>query len=213
MYLKRILGTKTKVNILATLIENPQRVYVEKELAAESASSLSEVNRQVMDLVKSGLVKTLRVSRDKTYQINKGHFLFRCLRSLFKDLVNVYRQAAQDLASFSSRRHKVSCVLLIGSVIRREIRDDIVEAPSDIDIVFVVPTKRGVQSLKKSLIRYTNSEVGLRYGITIYPIVVSEQEYTQRVHSDPFFAEVHGKGEVIHGRKPRRTGAVGSRKS
>lgn len=213
MYLERILGTKTKVNVLAVLIENPGRTFVEKELARQCGASLSEVNRQMRDLANSGLVTAQRAARDKTYQINKRHFLYKPLRSLFRDLVRIYRQAAQDLVSFATKHHRISCVLLLGSLVHHRIRSDIVEAPSDIDIAFVVPTKSSVDSLRQPLVEFINSEIGLRYGIAIYPIVLSVQEYRERVLSDPFFIRIHGEAEVIYGSKPRRARQVGSRKS
>jgi hypothetical protein len=47
MYLERILGTKTKVNVLAVLIESPGRTFVEKELAGQCGASLGALGHVV----------------------------------------------------------------------------------------------------------------------------------------------------------------------
>ena len=45
MYLDRILGSTTKINALSVLVSNPKRSFMEIELAKESGSPVSEVNR------------------------------------------------------------------------------------------------------------------------------------------------------------------------
>ena len=56
------------------------------------------------------------------------------------------------------------------------------------------------------MIRYINSEVSLRYGIAIYPIVLSVEDYLEGLKQDQFIIDVHAKGEVLYGEKPTRFG-------
>ena len=51
IYLGKILGNGTKIKLLFVLINNSKVSYMEKELAKESKSFISEVNRQIPDLV------------------------------------------------------------------------------------------------------------------------------------------------------------------
>lgn len=69
MYLDRILGSKTKVNILSALTQNKEKSFMESELAKEIGSSISEVSRQIIDLVNVGLVRMERVGKAKIYPI------------------------------------------------------------------------------------------------------------------------------------------------
>jgi len=69
MYLDRILGSKTKVNALATLVSNPDKKFLESELSMESGTSVSEINRQLGDLLKVGIILMER-------QENQGRLIF-----------------------------------------------------------------------------------------------------------------------------------------
>ncbi len=201
MYLQRILGSKTKINALATLVSNPKELYVEKDLARECGASLSEVNRQMPDLVDSGLVIMQRMANVKVYRINRDHFLFKPLERLLRDLVSVYREIAEQIVNFIIERHKIEAVILLGSLRKESLREDIVKEPSDIDLLFVVEEKRDVE---KDLIGFVNKEISMKYGIAVYPIVLSKKEYVVGLEDSPLMIEAHSRGELIYGEKPRR---------
>jgi predicted nucleotidyltransferase len=203
MYLERILGSKTKINVLAVLVTNPGKSYVEKDLARECGASLSEVNRQMPDLVNSGLVTMQRMAKVKVYRINRGYFLFGPLEGLFRDLGSVYMEMADKIMRFITEKHKMHAVMLLGSLAENSIREDIVEEPSDIDLVFIAEKKKEVE---KDLISFINSEISKEYGVVVYPIVLTEKEYLKGLKDDRLVIEVHSKGEVIYGKKPRRFG-------
>lgn len=210
MYLDRILGSRTKINALAVLISNPGKSYVEKDLARECGASLSEVNRQMPDLVNSGLVVMQRLAKIKVYTINREHFLFEPLKRLFRDLVSVYREAAELIVHFAVRKYEVKAVILIGSLAGRAVREDIVSEPSDIDLVFIVEDKKDIE---KDLVQFINSEVSRKYGIVAYPLVMTRSEYLKGLKENPLVIEAHSKGEVIYGRKPERFSQMVSSKS
>jgi DNA-binding transcriptional ArsR family regulator len=86
MYMDKILGTKTKINILSVLVAQPERSIIENELAKEAGMSVSEVNRQIKDLVNAGLVTMERTGKAKVYRVNRQHFLYQPLRSIFRSL-------------------------------------------------------------------------------------------------------------------------------
>lgn len=205
MYLERLLGSKTKVNALAVLVNSSGKSFLEVELAREAGSSISEVNRQTKDLVNSGLVRLERVGKGKMYSVNRKHFLFRSLKSLFRDLDIVYRQVASQIVKYLTKNFEIQTVILFGSLSRGSIRSDIVGEPSDIDIAIVSPSKN-VISIRKALISYINSEISEKYGISVYPIVMSAEEYVSALKRDPFVIELHVKGDVLYGEKPRRFG-------
>jgi len=206
MYLDRILGSATKINILNTLIANPQRSFVEKELAKESGCSLSEINRQIKDLVSSNLVLFQKMAKVKIYRINEKHFLFKTLSKLFKDLNIVYKEIAENLVKFVTKDFDIKCIILVGSLSKEAIRSDIVESPSDIDLVFVAKREADVKKIKDALIDYINSEISKAYGIALYPVVVSEDYYRRGLLDNSLIIEAQAKGEVLYGSKPRRIG-------
>jgi len=205
MYLERMLGSRTKVNSLAVLVCNLEKSFLEVELAKEAGTSVSEVNRQMTDLINSGLVLLERVGKGKMYRINRKHFLFRPLKSLFRNLEAVYRRAALEIVKYVTKRFKIQAAILFGSLSRGAIRSDIVKELSDIDIAIVASSK-SVASIRKALISYVNSEIGYKYGISVYPVVLSPEEYVAALKENSFVSDIHAKGEVLYGEKPRRFG-------
>jgi predicted nucleotidyltransferase len=175
------------------------------ELAREAGSSVSEINRQMKDLVNSGLVVLERVGRGKVYGINSKHFLFSPLSKLFQDLKAVYRRAASDVIKHVTDRFRVRAAILFGSLARGSIRSDIVSEPSDIDIAIVAAAK-SIPNIKKALVSFVSSEITDRYGISVYPVVISPEEYVSGLMRGSFITDMHANGEVLYGEKPRRFG-------
>ncbi|MFQ6089328.1 MAG: hypothetical protein ACE5K0_10560 [Candidatus Methanofastidiosia archaeon] len=205
MYLDKILGTSTKINIINLLVNNEDISYVEKEVAQKTHCSVSEINRQIKDLVASGLVNMERVGRSKIYTINKKHFLFLPLKKLFIQLSETYREIVNIIVEHIVRNHKIMCVILMGSLFEGRIREDIVKEPSDIDLMFVV--EENVDLIRKELINFVNNDINLKYGIVIYPIVISRKEYEKGLKENvPLIIEAHSRGEILYGRRPRRFG-------
>jgi predicted nucleotidyltransferase len=206
MYLDKILGSKTKVNALSVLVAQPERKIVENELAKEAGASVSEVNRQMRDLVNVGLVIMERVGKSKVYQVERQHFLFEPLKSVFRGLEEIYREIANKVVRLVARKYEVKTVLLFGSLASRRIRSDFVKEPSDVDIMIVVKSKRQTEVVRKDLLDFVSSEIFPRYGINVYPIVLSVEEYMSGLAKDVFIMDVHSRGEVLYGEKPRRFG-------
>jgi len=206
MYLDKILGSKTKINVLSVLVAHPERNIIENELAKEAGASVSEVNRQVKDLVSVGLVIMERTGKAKVYRVNQQHFLYEPLTSVFRGLEEIYRETAGKVAKFVAGKHKVEAVMLFGSLAMGKIRSDFVKEPSDIDIMVVVKDERRIQAVKKDILDFVNSEIFPAYGINVYPIVLSVEEYLSGLAKDVFIMDVHSRGEVLYGEKPRRFG-------
>ena len=206
MYLDKILGSKTKVNVLSVLVAHPERSIIENELAKEAGASVSEVNRQARDLVDVGLVIMERIGKSKVYRMNQQHFLFEPLKSVFRGLEEIYREVANKVAKFVAGKHEVATVLLFGSLVLRRIRSDFVKEPSDVDILIVVKTKRQAESVRKDVLDFVSSKIFPVYGINVYPIVLSVEEYVSGLAKDAFIMDVHSRGEVLYGKKPRRFG-------
>lgn len=206
IYLGKILGSETKIKLLFVLINDPQASYMEKELAKDSKSSISEVNRQISDLVNAGIIAMQRIGKMKTYSINRKHFLFLPLQKLFVGLNKIYRRITQEIRDVTTKKFKhIQAIILIGSLAQGRVREDIIKGPSDIDLLFITKKDENIKEVKKFLLDYINKEISLKYGIILYPFIISQQEYLKRLgKKDPFILETYTKGEIIYGKKPRR---------
>lgn len=204
MYLDKILGSKTKINALSVLVAHPERSIIENELAKEAGVSASEVNRQVRDLVNVGLVIMERIGKSKMYRVNQQHFLYEPLKRVFRSLEDIYREVAKKVAKFVTEKHEVETVLLFGSLVSRKIRSDFVKEPSDVDIMIVVRNERQTEAVEKNVLDFVSSEIFPMYGINVYPVVLSVKEYLSGLAEDSFVIDVHSRGEVLYGEKPRR---------
>jgi predicted nucleotidyltransferase len=175
-------------------------------LAKEAGVSVSEVNRQVKDLVNVGLVSMERVGKSKVYQVNQKHFLYEPLKGVFRDLEEVYKEIANKVATFVTAKHRVKTVMLFGSLALRRLRSDLVKEPSDVDILIVVEDESQVKAVRNYVLDFVGSKIFPAYGINVYPIVLSVDEYLSGLSNDVFIMDVHSRGEVLYGEKPRRFG-------
>lgn len=204
MYLDKILGSKTKINLLSVLVPRPERNIIESELANEAEVSVSEANRQIIDLVSVGLVEFERVGKSKVYKINQSHFLYEPLRVLFRSLEDVYREIAHNVTAFVTETNKVKTVILFGSLASGKVRENYVKEPSDVDMLIVVEDENRIESIRDNIQSYVSSKVFPVYGVNVYPIVLSIDEYLSGLSNDAFIMSVHSGGEVLYGEKPRR---------
>ena len=208
MYLEKILGTCTKVRLLDVLVTNPERRFVENELAREAGAAVSETNRQMQDLVETGVARLERVGRSKVYSLNAAHFLVPALKSVFRDLNDIYAKAAKAISRHAvSSSKNLEAVILIGSVAKRRVRSTLSNDASDVDLVFIVKDAGEKSELFDGLIGFVNSKIMPVYGVNCYPVVLTRGEYLEGLKSkDRFILNVQAEGVELHGRKPRRFG-------
>jgi len=207
MYLDRIVGTATKIRVISLFVDDPRLELIEKEVAKAAGCSVSEVNRQIKDLVEAGLLVMTRRGRSKVYSINTHHFLFKPLSRLFRDLNETYLESAKKIARFIAKKFEFETIILIGSAAKKIVKQDLVVSPSDIDILFVCKNKGEANKIKKELVRYVGASTFEEYGINCYPIVISIMEYKERLKKrDPFILEAQTSGVELYGKKPKRTG-------
>ena len=208
MYLDRVLGSTTKVNVLSVLINKTEQGIIESNLAEEAGVSSSEVNRQINDLITINLVKLQRVGRSKLYYINTEHFLYEPLSELFKSLDAVYLEIANKIKDYIISITHVEAVILIGSLTTRSIRQNYVSDPSDIDIVVVVNEDSKVSDIKDKLVSFNMNQIYPVYGVNVHTIVLTKDKYIDGLSADKFIMNVHTHGETLYGKKPTRTSSM-----
>ena len=212
MYLDTILGSKTKVNILATLIQSPNEEIIESNLAKKAGSSTSEVNRQINDLTTIGLIKLKKIGRTKLYTINQDHFLYPPLNHLYRSLTEIYQEIAQKITKELTKNPEIKTIILTGSLQTGTIREDYVKNPSDIDIIIIVDKKTSINKIQNTALNYNIDHIFPKYGINTYTIVLTTNEYIKGLKTDKFIMNIHTHGELLYGQKPSRFNQMGTTK-
>ena len=203
MYLDRILGTATRVNTLSELLANPDEPIIENRLAKRAGMAASGVHKQVKALVECGLVRMHKVGRSNQYSVNTKHFLYKPLRALFQDLNAAYKRMAMEITAHATKKHGIDAVILIGSANKKTVRQDYVNNPSDLDLVIIGKDTEGIA---RDVAGYA-AEKAVEYGVNCYPIVLTQEEYRERLKKDdPFTLNAQAEGELLYGKKPSRLG-------
>jgi hypothetical protein len=70
--------------------------------------------------------------------------------------------------------------------------------------MIVVKSNRQTEAVRKDVLDFVSSEIFPVYGINVYPIVLSIEDYVSGLAKDAFIMDVHSRGEVLYGEKPRR---------
>jgi len=63
--LEQLFGSKTRVNLLRLFLNNPDQPYYLRELARQLKSQLNSVRREVDNLVKLGIIKTIEINEEE----------------------------------------------------------------------------------------------------------------------------------------------------
>jgi predicted nucleotidyltransferase len=147
-----------------------------------------------------------RVGKSKLYKVDQKHFLYAPLKELFRSLEFVYKEISDDVTDFIALEPEVKAVILFGSLALGKVRESFVKEPSDVDLIIVVQNEKQVIPIKSKVLDFVNSKVFPVYGVNVYPIVLSVDEYMAGLSKDAFIMNVHSNGEVLYGEKPRRFG-------
>ena len=120
---------KTRQAVLAMLFGNPGRAYYTRELVHGAKSGASQVQRELDQLTRSGLVTRERRANQVYYQANESASIFHELVVLVAKTFAIGDLLRMALVPFSTRVH-VACIY--GSVARGEHH-----ATSDVDLLIV----------------------------------------------------------------------------
>jgi len=62
-----------------------------------------------------------------------------------------------------------------------------------------------IENLRADLLTFINREISLKYGIVVYPVVLSVEEYLSGLSRDQSIIDANARGQVLYGEKPRRS--------
>ena len=126
--LKNLFTSNARVKLLTLFLLNPEREYFVRELTRELDEQINSVRRELDNLKKVGLLKSRARNRRKFYSVNKGHILFRELRSIIVKITNSSDNLIKNIAKLG----KVDFLLVSGIFVRKDAPVDLLVA-GDLD--------------------------------------------------------------------------------
>ncbi|MCS4541446.1 MAG: hypothetical protein HY929_03845 [Euryarchaeota archaeon] len=84
--IEELVGSKSKIRILHTLISNPEKEFYELELAKKAKISPTGVIKAIESLVKRKVINEREIGRMKLYLLNMDNELTKAIKRFFKEL-------------------------------------------------------------------------------------------------------------------------------
>lgn len=180
--LEQLFGSRTRVKILALLLNNSTRAYFVREITRKVDEQINSVRRELANLKSIGLVKSHPKNGKIFFQANNKSDLYPDLKKLFSKVSQetVYEtQIADKLRELGL----VQYAALLGYFVQ--------DTGSEIDLFIVGDIdKEKLQPLAKEL----SAEVGHEINYTI----MSTEEYQERrVLFDRFLTEILAAPKVV----------------
>jgi len=173
--LESIIGSKTRVKILALFFLSPDRKFYVRELARKTGGNINSVRRELQKLESIGLLKSERVGNLKYYVTDKKMPIYEELKSIFLKTEGLGEVIKENLSGLG----EVKLAFIYGSFARGE-----EQLKSDIDLMIVgkVDEKKLVP-----LIRKLEGRLSREINYTLF----SPTEFESRVKKkDPFISNV-----------------------
>ncbi|MDD3678971.1 MAG: winged helix-turn-helix domain-containing protein [Patescibacteria group bacterium] len=180
--LEQLFGSRTRVKVLALLLNNPTRSYYVREITRKVDEQINSVRRELANLKAIGLVKS-RASKGKIYyQANSKSDIFSDLKKIFGKIAKetVYENKIAD-------RIKQAGVIQYASLNGYFVED----SSSKVDL-FVVGTVDKVKL--RPIIKELSSEVGHEIN---YTIMTPEEYQERRDLFDRFLTEIISSPKIV----------------
>lgn len=180
--LEQLFGSRTRVKVLALLLNNSTRAYYVREITRKVGEQINSVRRELANLKAVGLV-TSNAKNGKIY------FQANTKSDIFPDLKKIFGKVAREAAAESQIGDRLKTV---GSVSFAALLGYFVQdTTSPIDL-FIVGT---VDKAKmKPLIKELSEEMGHEINYT----VMSAEEYQERrVLFDRFLTEIMSSPKIV----------------
>lgn len=180
--LEQLFGSRTRVKVLALLLNNSTRAYFVREITRKVEEQINSVRRELANLKAVGLVTSHAKNGKVYFQANTKSEIFPELKKIFG---KVAREAAAEIQIGERLKTvgSVSFAALLGYFVQ--------DAGSAVDL-FIVGT---VDKAKmKPLIKELSEEVGHEINYT----VMSAEEYQERrVLFDRFLTEIMSSPKIV----------------
>lgn len=192
-YLDNILGQKTELAVLRFLVNVRNEAGV-REVAQGVKIGPPNVSRALKALEEAGVLLKKTVGRSVLYRLNVDHYLVKkVVMPLFTD----ERDMSDELRRFIMKNIKfsVESIILFGSIARGNGRGD-----SDIDILFILPSKDLIDEITDELLEVNNKAIRY-FGNYFSPLIMSKKEFMNRYKTgDELIRNIVRDGRVIEGK-------------
>jgi predicted nucleotidyltransferase len=163
------LGSPTKIALAKTLLRSPGRRWTGRELGRASGVSAAQVNRDLKELLATGVVNREVSGRSHVWQLNLKHVLVSQMSRWFSEEESYLRRLLDEIGSHLTGAPIIEA-RVFGSVVRGDERAD-----SDIDLFIHVRGAAEKEDVETRLETFRHS-VWEEFGNALSPIVYTDRE-------------------------------------
>lgn len=167
-YLEQVLGNKTVITLLRTMITYRGKIFTVRGLADEANVSTNETALIVHDLEKMGIIKIQPIGRAYHLELNEKSYL---LSEIIEPAINAEKNTMNELIQILRKyfdTKKIITVAIFGSVASVEEKID-----SDIDL-FIISNDHDHAI---TLVSEASKQVSIRFNGMLSPIIFTEKEF------------------------------------
>ncbi len=167
-YLEQVLGNKTVITLLRTMITYRGKIFTVRGLADEANVSTNETALVVHDLEKMGIIKIQPIGRAYHLELNEKSYL---LSEIIEPAINAEKNTMNELIQVLRKyfdTKKIITAAIFGSVASVEEKID-----SDIDL-FIISNDHDHAI---TLVSEASKQVSIRFNEMLSPIIFTEKEF------------------------------------
>jgi len=179
--LGNVLFGQTRGGILASLYGHPDERFYTRQIARNVGISAGSVQRELQNLLATGLLTQARIGSQVFYQANQDSPVFSEIRALVAKTTGMFHLLRSALEPLAQR---IAAAFVYGSIARQE-----ETAGSDIDLMIL-----GSVSIEDVLAALGHVEAAV--GRAVNPTVYSVAEYRRKLAAGNHFLK-----SVIRGKK------------
>lgn len=170
-YLEQVLGNKTVITLLRTMITYRGKIFTVRGLADEANVSTNETALVVHDLEKMGIIKIQPIGRAYHLELNEKSYL---LSEIIEPAINAEKNTMNELIQVLRKyfdTKKIITAAIFGSVASVEEKID-----SDIDL-FIISNNHDHAI---TLVSEASKQVSIRFNGMLSPIIFTEKEFKSK---------------------------------
>ena len=167
-YLEQVLGNKTVITLLRTMITYRGKIFTVRGLADEANVSTNETALIVHDLEKMGIIKIQPIGRAYHLELNEKSYL---LSEIIEPAINAEKNTMNELIQVLRKyfdTKKIITAAIFGSVASVEEKID-----SDIDLFIISNNHDHVITL----VSEASKQVSVRFNGMLSQIIFTEKEF------------------------------------
>lgn len=167
-YLEQVLGNKTVITLLRTMITYRGKIFTVRGLADEANVSTNETALIVHDLEKMGIIKIQPIGRAYHLELNEKSYL---LSEIIEPAINAEKNTIDELIQVLKKyfdTKKIITAAIFGSVANAKEKID-----SDIDLFIISNDHDHVITL----VSEASKQVSIRFNGMLSPIIFTEKEF------------------------------------